>query len=207
MQDDKNFLAKAKQENQVIDFQHIKILLTGSAAVGKTSFCRLLFGSKFLNDYESTEIMETKQAVSIMSFTMLEQKSCHKRKEVVWLKLDPKNQRAHFKSLLKCRMFHKNKVEINQDYDMSISDNYITKTVELNTNKRVRSTDFDTSSDTGENMDTNTDTSEKVDTSENTTESMDTSVDTSEKVDTNISENMDTNTDTSKRIDAGSITS
>ena len=181
MQDDKNFLAKAKQENQVIDFQHIKILLTGSAAVGKTSFCRLLFGSKFLNDYESTEIMETKQAVSIMSFTMLEQKSSQKHKEVVWLKLDPKNQRAHFKSLLKCRMFRENKVEIDQetlpitlDEDMSTSDKInksITKTVELHTNKRDGSTDIDTSSDTGENMDTNADT--KVDADiENTSENI-----------------------------------
>ena len=194
MQDDKNFMAKAKQENQVIDFQHIKILLTGSAAVGKTSFCRLLFGSKFLNNYESTEIMEAKQAISIMSFTMLEQKSRQKHKEVVWLKLDPKNQRAHFKSLLKCRMFHENKVEINQetltlDEDMSTPDNIIS--AKLNTSKSVktytndRSTVIDTSSDTSENMDTNTDTSEKIDTNTNDT-----------------SENMDTNTDTSKRIDA-----
>ena len=81
MQDDKKFLAKAKQENQVIDFRHIKILLPGSAAVGKTSFCRLLFGSKFFNDYESTEIMETKQAILIMSFCRLEQKSREKVKK------------------------------------------------------------------------------------------------------------------------------
>ena len=115
MQDDKNFLTKAKQENQVIDFQHIKILLTGSAAVGKSSFCRLLFGSKFLNEYESTEIMETKQAISIMSFSMMKQKSREKNKEVVWLKLDPKNQRAHFKSLLKLQKFHKKELKVNEE--------------------------------------------------------------------------------------------
>ena len=81
MQDDKNFLTKAKQENQVIDFQHIKIILTGSAAVGKTSFCRLLFSSKFLNDYKSTEIMETKQAISIMSFSMMKKNQGRKVKK------------------------------------------------------------------------------------------------------------------------------
>ena len=202
MQDDKNFLAKAKQENQVIYFQHIKILLTGSAAMGKTSFCRLLFGSNFLNDYESTEIMETKQAVSIMSFTMLEQKSNQKCNEVIWLKLDPKNQIAHFKSLLKCRIFRENKVEIDQetlpitlDEDMSTSDNInknITKTVEYTND---RSTDIDTSSDTGENMD---DTSEKVDTNiNNTSEDMDTNIDTSKRIDAsskNTSENIDLKT-------------
>ena len=108
-------MAKAKQENQVIDFQHIKILLTGSAAVGKSSFCRLLFGSKFFSDYESTEIMETKQAISIMSFSLLKESSSQESKDVVWLKLDPKNQRAHFKSLLKCRVFHQNEFEIDQE--------------------------------------------------------------------------------------------
>ena len=94
--------------------------------MGKTSFCRLLFGSKFFKDYESTEMMETKQAISISSFSMLKHKSKQKSKEVVWLKLDPKNQRAHFKSLIKHRMFHQNEVEINQetltlDEDMSSS--------------------------------------------------------------------------------------
>ena len=103
-QDDKTFLAKAKRENQVIDFQHIKILLTGSAAVGKTSFCRLLFQSKYCSEYSSTEVMEAKQAMSIVNFSMIKQEAS--KKEVVWLKLDPKNQIAHFKSLLKSRVFH-----------------------------------------------------------------------------------------------------
>ena len=96
-------MAKAKRENQVIDFQHIKILLTGSAAVGKTSFCHLLFQSQYSSEYKSTEVMEAKQAM-IMNFSMLKQKT--NENEVVWLKLDPKNQIPHLKTLLKSRVFH-----------------------------------------------------------------------------------------------------
>ena len=103
LQDNETFLDKAKRENQVIDFQHIKILLTGSAAVGKTSFCHLLFQSKFSSEYKSTEVMEAKQAMSIVNFSMLKQTN---RKEVVWLKLDPKSQIPHFKTLLKSHVFH-----------------------------------------------------------------------------------------------------
>ena len=176
IQDDKNFLTKAKQENQVIDFQHIKILLTGSAAVGKSSFCRLLFGSKFLNNYESTEIMETKQAISIMSFSMMKQKSKENSKEVTWLKLDPKNQRAHFKSLLKWQKFHKNELEISKealtiDEDMvdsheinknitrtknNVSENskkHMSKNIDININDKSEKAD-EITNDTSEKMDT-----------------------------------------------------
>ena len=48
--------------------------------------------------------MEAKQAMSIVNFSMLRQET--NRKEVVWLKLDPKNQIPHFKTLLESRVFH-----------------------------------------------------------------------------------------------------
>ena len=48
--------------------------------------------------------MKAKQAMSIVNFSMLKQET--NRKEVVWLKLDPKNQIPHFKTLLKYRVFH-----------------------------------------------------------------------------------------------------
>ena len=207
IQDDKNFLTKAKQENQVIDFQHIKILLTGSAAVGKTSFCRLLFSSKFLKDYESTEIMETKQAISIMSFSMMKQKSKENSKEVIWLKLDPKNQRAHFKSLLKWRKFHKSELEINEealttDEDMLNSHE---------TNKNITRTQSYVSENSKKYMSKNTNTnvndkSEKADEiAKDTSENMDTSITyTSENINSEDSEDdasMDTFTkDISKDI-------
>ena len=48
--------------------------------------------------------MEAKQAMSIVNFSMVKQETS--RKEVVWLKLDPKNQIPHIKTLLKSRVFH-----------------------------------------------------------------------------------------------------
>jgi len=123
LQDDQKFLTKARRENQVVNFQHIKILLTGSAAVGKTSFCRLLFQSKFSDEYKSTEIMETKQAISIVNFTMLQQKT--NKKEIVWLKLDAKHQVEHFKSLLQFRVFYHNESEELLKDDASVlSENF-----------------------------------------------------------------------------------
>ena len=53
--------------------------------------------------------MEAKQAMSITNFSMLKHEA--NKKEVVWLKLDPKNQIPHFKALLKTRAFH----QINEE--------------------------------------------------------------------------------------------
>ena len=93
----------------MIDFQHIKILLTGSAATGKTSFRRLLFQSKYSSEYKSTEVMEAQQATSIVNYSMLKQET--NKKEVIWLKLDPENQIAYLKTLLKSRVFHQANTE------------------------------------------------------------------------------------------------
>ena len=93
----------------MIDFQHIKILLTGSAATGKTSFRRLLFQSKYSSEYKSTEVMEAQQATSIVNYSMLKQGT--NKKEVIWLKLDPENQIAYLKTLLKSGVFHQANTE------------------------------------------------------------------------------------------------
>ena len=78
--------------------------MTGSAAVGKTSFCRLLFQSEFPTDHKSTEIMEATQGISVENYCMVKQVLT---KKVAWLKLDSKSQIAYFKSLLESRVFHK----------------------------------------------------------------------------------------------------
>ena len=93
----------------MIDFQHIKILLTGSAATGKTSFRRLLFQSKYSSEYKSTEVLEAQQATSIVNYSMLKQET--NKKEVIWFKLDPENQIAHLKTLLKSGVFHQANTE------------------------------------------------------------------------------------------------
>ena len=62
--------------------------------------------------------------MSIVNFTKLKQQA---KKEVTWVKLDAKNQILHFKTLLKCRVFHqsnkKDKLEFLQDHasDSTIS--------------------------------------------------------------------------------------
>ena len=97
------YLSEAKKNSKVVKFKHMKILLSGSSAAGKSSFCCLLFGQKFSNVYNSTDVMETKQGipvtnknpVAVQSFSLLKQGD-----KVMWLELDPENQLRHFKSLL-----------------------------------------------------------------------------------------------------------
>ena len=100
------YLNKAKKEKKVVDFKHIKLLLTGSSAAGKSSFCRLLFGSeKFSAEYNSTDIMENKQAITVKEFSMSKQEG-----EVVWHELNLEKRIQYFKSLLVDKKFHDQKV-------------------------------------------------------------------------------------------------
>ena len=75
--------------------------MTGSSAAGKSSFCKLLFRSKFSPDYNSTEIMEKKLALSVVeepnvsNFSMVKQEG-----EVAWLELNLKNQIEYLKTFL-----------------------------------------------------------------------------------------------------------
>ena len=137
----------------MINFQHIKILLTGSAAVGKTSFCHLLFQSTFSDEYKSTEIMETKQAISIVNFTMLQQKrNLADKKEIVWLKLDAKHQVEHFKSLLQSRVFYYNESEellsdnasmFSEDFGLEAQDDTIEENIMDTFEEQVALTDVE----------------------------------------------------------------
>ena len=115
------YLNKAKKDKKVVDFKHIKLLLTGSSAAGKSSFCRLLFGSKkFSAEYSSTDILENKQALSVVkrrsekideaiavkNYSMLKQGG-----EVVWYELNLEEQIRYLKSLLEQEKFHDHKVD------------------------------------------------------------------------------------------------
>ena len=100
----------------VVKFQHIKVLLSGSAAAGKSSFCRLLFRHKYSAEYNSTDIMDAKQCMLVFgesrTYCMLQ-----KEDQMVWLELSPKNQLKHFKSLLVSHMFHPS--SSTSDHDQS----------------------------------------------------------------------------------------
>ena len=111
------YLNKAIKGKKFINYKHIKVLLTGSSAAGKSSFCRLLFGLKFSAEYVSTEVVENRQALSVgksvavRNFGMLS-----KDGEVVWLELDRKHQINYLKSLLVSKSFHhRNTVDSDDD--------------------------------------------------------------------------------------------
>ena len=114
-----HYLNEATKDKKVVDFKHIKILLIGSSAAGKSSFCRLLFGSKFSAKYNSTDIMENKQALSVAKSGSKDNSQpvivkilgiLKQREEVTWLELDLENQLKYFKSLLQNEKFHNQKM-------------------------------------------------------------------------------------------------
>ena len=116
---------KAIKEKKVIDFKHIKILLTGSSAAGKSSFCQLLFGSeKFSNKYKSTDILENKQALSVVkrksekkdeAITVKNLSMLKQKEEVVWYELNLETQMQYLRSLLEQKKFHNQAVDVCGD--------------------------------------------------------------------------------------------
>jgi len=107
------YLAEAKHNNMSVKFKHIKIVLSGSSAAGKSSFCHLLFRCDFSEEYNSTDVMEARQglsvikktsdALSVKSFSVVQRES-----EMMWLELDSENRFKHFNSLLSSMFKHNN---------------------------------------------------------------------------------------------------
>ena len=126
------YFNKALKDKKVVPFKHIKILLTGSSAAGKSSFCRLLLRLDFCPVYNSTDIMESnravsltelsknekedekqnkeqdeKQAINVLSYSMVKNKE---KGHITWYELNPNHQIQFFRSLLKSEKFCDQKV-------------------------------------------------------------------------------------------------
>ena len=133
-EDDKKLqglLNKAVQNGETIQFQHIKIFLTGSSAAGKTSFRRSLFMEPFIEEYESTRLQETKHAYMA---SILESKDG----EATWLELTAEQQIDHFKSLLESQRAEKlaRELDASNSTDKSINiDHSLSSKIHNSSNK------------------------------------------------------------------------
>ena len=96
-------MKEIKLNNKTVQFQHIKIFLTGSAAAGKTSFRRLLLKTPFTESYTSTEMLQTKQACVVNNAS-----SMGSPEGIVWYDLTGTQKLSHIKSVIK---FQKSKYE------------------------------------------------------------------------------------------------
>lgn len=100
-------LNRSIKDNETVDFQHIKIFLTGSAAAGKTNFRRLLLKHIFVEAYTSTEFQETEH-VYAMQASLIESVD----EGTKWLPMTIENQIEFFNTLLKNRrLAHKQSQE------------------------------------------------------------------------------------------------
>ena len=134
------YFNKAKKDKKVVDFKHIKILLTGSSAAGKSSFCRLLLRLKFLPEHNSTDVMENRQAFSlnedkkkaikVQNYSVIKNTE---KGDVIWYELDPKQQIRYFKSLLKSKKFYDQPCP-HENQDTKNNSNYNPKDVSYNIN-------------------------------------------------------------------------
>ena len=92
---------EAKIQNGTIPVRFIKMLLTGSGAAGKTSFSNLLMKKRFNSKHHSTNVVQSKHAISV---------SCRKAalvglnstqdQGVTWLEMDDSSQMSYLKQVL-----------------------------------------------------------------------------------------------------------
>ena len=109
-----NYLCYVKANKITVSVQHIKIILTGSASAGKTSFRHLLLNSPFSNDEASTDILEARLAYAIHNSASVLQS---KTGDTIWYQLTPKHQLIYFKSLL-----DNNRCSTNVDNSIALDD-------------------------------------------------------------------------------------
>ena len=117
----KRLLDNAVKSGEIINFQHIKIFLTGSSAAGKTSLRRSLFRDDFVADYNSTILQETKHAYVVLK---------SKDDKVEWRELTAQQQIDLFKSLLSKLPTEKHAKKSDVSHDATSSKTKISRNYE-----------------------------------------------------------------------------
>ena len=92
-------LNKAKNQHGRLPVRFIKILLTGSGAAGKTSFSNLLMKKQINRDHHSTNVVQSKHAISIKKAVVVESKQTSDQ-NVIWLEMDDNSQITHLRQVL-----------------------------------------------------------------------------------------------------------
>ena len=92
-------ITKAKNQKGRVKVRFIKLLLTGSGAAGKTSFSNLLMKNKFVDIHHSTNIVQTKHAVSVRKAVVVGLNQSDDE-NVVWLEMDDDSQMSHLRQIL-----------------------------------------------------------------------------------------------------------
>ena len=92
-------LTKAKNQHGKLPVRFIKILLTGSGASGKTSFSNLLMKKQINRHHHSTNVVQSKHAISIRKAALVESKHVQDQ-EIFWLELDDYTQITHLRQVL-----------------------------------------------------------------------------------------------------------
>ena len=94
---------KAKNQHGKIPVRFIKILITGSAGAGKTSFSNLLLKKKFNKLHNSTNIVNSKRAISIRAQKAALIASTESSQDTIWLEMNVHSEISHLRSVLLTR--------------------------------------------------------------------------------------------------------
>ena len=98
-------------------------MFTGSGAAGKTNFRNLLMKKKFVNFHHSTNIVNTKHAISIKKAVVIGGKQSDDQ-NVVWLEMDDNTQISHLQQvLLSLDQSFLQKTEVKKPKPLSQPDN------------------------------------------------------------------------------------
>ena len=89
------------------------MFLSGSSAAGKTNLRYALLGQKFVEEYESTHIQETRHAYVANNAGVMESEDGNK----IWSELDLKEQLNYLKSLWEYRLEQRSKDNLKQNID------------------------------------------------------------------------------------------